>query len=408
MTQPPANRSERPWFLALLASLAAIDPLAIDLYLPALPAIGHDLGASAAKVQWSVTAFLAGFSLGMLFYGPISDRYGRRPVLLTGLAVFFLASIGCLLARSAEELIVARFLQAAGGGAASVLSRAIVRDVYPGMEAIRKLSLMAMVTALAPLLAPLIGSQILHWSNWRGTFAALLLWGASSLVLARRFLPETMPPSHRQHVRLASAFAAYAGILRDAPALGLLLTGGMSFAAMFAYITASPHVLIEHYGFSSTAYALVFSSNATGILLANYLNSRLVHRLGAVPLIGLGAVAGVVATSMLLILFVLDLDVRFALFFLFMGVVVTGLLGANCVGLLMHRFPANAGAAAALFGASQFGFGVLASASVGVLPGANGLPMAEAMLVADLLALLGFFLYRRHGEGEPRGSSSLR
>lgn len=158
---PPAQ------LIALLGALVAFGPLAIDLYLPALPAIAHGLGASIEAVQSSVTVFLAGFSLGMLLYGPLSDRYGRRPVLLAGMALFTVASLACWLADSVELLIAARFAQAMGGGAASVLARAVARDVFAPKEAIRQLSRMAMVTSVAPLLAPMLGSAVLAWGGWR-------------------------------------------------------------------------------------------------------------------------------------------------------------------------------------------------------------------------------------------------
>ena len=279
-------------FILLLGALVAFGPLAIDLYLPALPAIASGLAASAEAVQLSITVFLAGFSLGMLFYGPISDRYGRRTVMLSGIALFAAASLACMLATAVEQLIVARFVQALGGGAASVLARAVVRDVYAPTEAIRKLSLMAMVTAIAPLLAPLLGSLLLVQFGWRGTFAAVVLWGVLSLLVVWFQLPETLPSEQRGQLPLGRAFAIYGSFLIDPVALGLLLAGGMSFAAMFAYITASPFYFIELHGFSPFAYSVLFASNAVGIFIANFVNSRLVKRRGPAVMAGVGCSLG--------------------------------------------------------------------------------------------------------------------
>lgn len=382
-------------FVLLLGALVAFGPLAIDLYLPALPAIAAGLAATPEAVQLSITVFLAGFGLGMLFYGPISDRYGRRAVMLSGIALFAAASLACLLATGAEQLIVARFVQALGGGAASVLARAVVRDVYAPAEAIRKLSLMAMVTAIAPLVAPLLGSLLLGWFGWRGTFAAVLAWGVLSFAIVWRQLPETLPIERRGALPLAAAFAAYFHLLRDPVALGLLLAGGMSFAAMFAYITASPFYFIDLQGFSPTAYGALFAANALGIFAANYLNSRLVKARGAAAMAGIGSACGF-AGAVLLALAMMQPDcVAAVIAGLFVVVSMTGLLGANCVGLLMARYPQNAGAAAALFGSSQFGLGMWASAAVSYHHDGSGRPMAWTIVAAMAASLAGYLLYRR-------------
>ncbi len=379
----------------LLGALVAFGPLAIDLYLPALPAIAEGLAATPEAVQLSITVFLAGFGIGMLFYGPISDRYGRRGVMLSGIALFALASLSCLLANGVGQLIAARFVQSLGGGAASVLARTVVRDVYAPDEAIRKLSLMAMVTAIAPLVAPLLGSVLLLCFGWRGTFAAVLLWGMVSLVVVWRYLPETLPVERRGRLLLGAAFAAYFHLLLDSYAIGLLLAGGLSFAAMFAYITASPFYFIELRHFSPTAYGTLFAVNALGIFVANYLNSRLVRRTGAVAMAGIGSASGFAGALLLFLGCGIGDALPATVGGLFVVVAMTGLLGANCVGLLMARYPQNAGAAAALFGSCQFGFGMWASAAVSYYHDGSGRPMAWVILIASAGALAGYLLFWR-------------
>ncbi len=381
--------------ILLLGALVAFGPLAIDLYLPALPAIAAGLSASPEAVQVSITVFLAGFSLGMLLYGPISDRYGRRRVMLIGIALFTIAGLACTMATAIEHLIAARLLQALGGGAASVLARAVVRDIYVQAQAIRMLSLMAMVTAIAPLVAPLIGSVLLEYFNWRATFAAITLWGLANLLLVWRQLPETLPAGQHGQLSLGKAFAAYGHLLADPVALGLLLAGGMSFAAMFAYVTASPYYFIALNGFSPFAYGLLFASNAFGIFWANYLNSRLVRRLGASAMAGAGCVAGFAGALLLWLAIGSSDGLPAVIAGLFIVVSMTGLLGANCVGLLMKRYPQNAGAAAALFGASQFGFGMLTSAAVSYFHDGSGRPMAWVILAALAISLAGYSLFRK-------------
>jgi len=395
LSHPTLDTAREGRFVLLLGALVAFGPLAIDLYLPALPAIASGLAASAEAVQLSITVFLAGFSLGMLFYGPISDRYGRRPVMLSGIALFAAASLACMLVTAVEQLIVARFVQALGGGAASVLARAVVRDVYTPTEAIRKLSLMAMVTAIAPLLAPLLGSLLLVQFGWRGTFAAVVLWGMLSLLVVWFQLPETLPVDQRGQLPLSRAFAIYGSLLVDPVALGLMLAGGMSFAAMFAYITASPFYFIELHGFSPFAYGLLFASNAVGIFAANYLNSRLVKSKGPAVMAGLGSGLGFLGALLLWLAAGVNDALPAVILGLFVVVSMTGLLGANCVGLLMARYPQNAGAAAALFGASQFGLGMLASAAVSYTHDGSGRPMAWVILAATAASLAGYLLFRR-------------
>lgn len=396
MALPTLNTAREGRFILLLGALVAFGPLAIDLYLPALPAIAAGLAATPEAVQSSITVFLAGFAVGMLFYGPISDRYGRRTVMLSGIALFCAASLACLLASAVGQLIAARFAQALGGGAASVLARAVVRDIYPQAEAIRKLSLMAMVTAIAPLVAPLVGSGLLAGFGWRGTFAALLAWGILSLAVVWRMLPETLPPERRGGMSLFSAFAAYFHLAVDPVALGLLLAGGMSFAAMFAYITASPFYFIELQRFSPTAYGLLFATNALGIFAANYLNSRLVKTRGAAAMAGTGSLCGL-AGAVLLAGAMQAGEAAWPAVVggLFVVVSMTGLLGANCVGLLMARYPQNAGAAAALFGSSQFGLGMWASAAVNYFHDGSGRPMAWVILACCAMSVGGYLLYRR-------------
>jgi DHA1 family bicyclomycin/chloramphenicol resistance-like MFS transporter len=371
-TSPVPEPAREGRFVLLLGALVAFGPLAIDLYLPALPAIASGLAATPEAVQLSITVFLAGFALGMLFYGPVSDRYGRRTVMLSGIALFALASLACMLATGVEQLIAARFVQSLGGGAASVLARAVVRDVYTPTEAIRKLSLMAMVTAIAPLVAPLLGSALLAGFGWRGTFAAVLLWGVLSFVVVWRYLPETLPAERRRQLPL-----------------------GAAFAAMFAYITASPFYFIELQHFSPTAYGALFAANAVGIFAANYLNSRLAKSRGAALMAGVGSASGLAGAILLGLAISLGDAVPAVIAGLFIVVSMTGLLGANCVGLLMARYPQNAGAAAALFGSSQFGFGMWASAAVSYTHDGSGRPMAWVILATTAASLVGYLLFRR-------------
>jgi DHA1 family bicyclomycin/chloramphenicol resistance-like MFS transporter len=250
------------------------------------------------------------------------------------------------------------------------------------------------------LLAPLIGSVLLDAFGWRGTFAALLAWGILSLVVVWFQLPETLPAERRGQLPLGRAFAVYARLLADPVAIGLLLAGGMSFAAMFAYITASPFYFIELQKFSPRDYGLLFAANALGIFAANYANSRLVRQRGAAVMAGVGSLTGCLGALVVLLAIAIPDALPAVIGGLFMVVGMTGLLGANCVGLLMARYPENAGAAAALFGASQFGLGMLASAGVSYWHDGSGLPMAWMICLTTAASVFGYLLFRlgtRHG-----------
>jgi DHA1 family bicyclomycin/chloramphenicol resistance-like MFS transporter len=340
----------------------------------------------------------------MLLCGPLSDRLGRRGMLLGGIALFALSSLACALAASVEQLIAARLLQALGGGAAYVLARAVARDLFPGAGAIRILSLLAMVTAIAPLVAPLAGSALLGVFGWRATFGALLAWAVLSLGVVWTLLPESLPPPRRVQVPLARVFGVYRRLLADRAALGLLMAGGLSFAAMFAYITAGPFFFIELHGFTPSQYSVAFAANAFGIFLANFVNRRCTARPGPAGMMRIGCITALAGALVLLGAVPGDAPMPVAVCGFFAVVSMTGLLGANGVGLLMARFPNDAGAAAALFGAAQFGFGTLASVAVSLLHDGSGRPMAMIIAAACALAVFGQALYRAEAGGRGRVS----
>ncbi|HGT3626304.1 Bcr/CflA family multidrug efflux MFS transporter [Pseudomonas aeruginosa] len=378
--------------LLLLSALVAFGPLSIDMYLPSLPAIAADLGASDAQVQRSISGFLVGFCVGMLFYGPLSDRFGRRPVLLAGIALYLFSSLACALADSAGQLVLLRVLQALGGGAASVLARAMVRDLYPLGEAARMLALMHMVTMLAPLAAPLLGGYLMLWAGWRALFVVLALFAGLCLLAVWR-VAESHPPERRGG-SLAQAFLAYGRLLGDRRALGYVLCMGLAFAGMFAYISAAPFVFIEHFGVRAERFGWFFGLNILGVMLAAWCSARLVRRHGPRPLLRAGSLLACV--SGLFLLGYAALGERGGLWALVPGLLcfvsVTGLLGANCIASLLALYPGQAGAASAVAVSGQFGLGCLASLAVGWLALPGVLPMALVMAVCGVGSLLALGL----------------
>jgi len=359
----------------LLAALVAFGPLSTDLCLPALPTISADLNTSPARTQWAIAVFLGGFSVGMLFYGPLSDRYGRRPLLLGGITLYVLASLGCMLSPSIESLVLWRLLQALGGAAASVLARAVVRDKFPPLQVPRTLSLMHLITMVATLASPLLGSYLMQLS-WRAVFAALSLFAAMCLLAVLRWLPESHPLEARGH-SVKVAFQAWGPMFRHRRAVGYMLCIGLSFGGMFAFITASPFVYMQYYGISAQAYAALFALNILGVMLLTTLNARWVGQMGAQRLLVLAASLAALSGAALIAAVLSGYGGFIAIVLCIVGFVgVTGSIGANSIAGLMALFPATAGAAASLAVAFQFGMGMLLSALVSAVQSQDAFAMA--------------------------------
>jgi len=375
----------------LLAALVAFGPLSTDLCLPALPTISADLNASPARTQWAIAVFLGGFSLGMLFYGPLSDRYGRRPLLLGGITLYVLASLGCMLSPSIESLVMWRLLQALGGAAASVLARAVVRDKFPPLQVPRTLSLMHLITMVATLASPLLGSYLMRLS-WRAVFAALSLFALANVLCVLRWLPESHPIHARKH-SLNDAFSAWGPMLVNPRALGYMLCIGLSFGGMFAFITASPFVYMQYYAISAQAYAALFALNILGVMVLTTLNARWVTQLGAQRLLVVAASFAAVSGSALVCVVLSGFGGLSAIVLCIVGFVgVTGSIGANSIAGLMALFPATAGAAASLAVAFQFGMGMLLSSLVSAVQGEDALAMALIVGCSGIGCLLSALL----------------
>jgi len=373
----------------LLAALAAFAPLAIDLYLPSLAAIGEELQAPAGRVQQTVTVFLAGFALGMLFYGPLSDRFGRRRMIFAGTAVFVLASVACMFAQTIEQLLLFRLIQAFGGGAAAVISRAVVRDLFGETESARVMAMIAMVTSLAPMITPLLGAYILELGSWRHEFLALALFGAGCTVAAYLLLPETLSQT-RSQTSISSAFTGYWTVFQHGDARLLILAGGAHFAAMFAYITGTPFVYIEFFGLSEKTYALLFGINILTLVGFGYASTRWVKQTGTTPLIKTGSMLGLAGAFMVLGSAFNGGAEHWNLALMVIGFMVCvgslGFVAPNTTAQLLGKHPKNAGAASALYGCAQFGLGGLASGAVSVIHDNTALPMAATVLAFAALA----------------------
>ena len=378
----------------LLGSLTAVPPLAMDMYLPSLPEVTRSLHAPAATVQLTLTACLAGMALGQLVVGPMSDRWGRRRPLLAGLAVFVVATVLCALAPTVELLVAFRLAQGLAGAAAIVLARAVVRDLHDGVAMARFFSTLMLISGVAPIVAPLIGGQILRVTDWRGVFAVLTVVGVLIGVLVWTRLPETLAPAQRHSGGVGEALRSMRALLADRSFTGYTLTGGFAFAALFAYISASPFVIQEIYGASPQTFSLLFGINSVGLVLVGQINGKiLVGRvsLDRVLFIGLAIVVTAATALLLMSLGVFGevglLPVAAALFVLMSAM---GITLPNTQALALMRTKHAAGSASALLGTTSFLIGAIASPLVGVAGEDTALPMAVVQLAAALVALACF------------------
>jgi len=380
---PDATDTAQPtaWrVLAVLSTLLAFASISTDLYLPALPVMGAALHARAGMVEQTIAGYLIGFSVGQLFWGPIGDRYGRRRPVASGLLLFVIGSAGCALCHSVWTMIGWRVVQAVGACAGVVLARAMVRDLYAGFRAAQILSALMTVMAIAPLIGPLLGGQILALGGWQAIFWTLVAVGIMTLI-ALFALPETLPAERRNPQPLSRAIAACIALMGDRRLLAYAGTGGFFYAGTFAYIAGTPFAYIDYYGVSPQTYGWLFALGITGIMATNLLNARMVGRLGIDRLLRcgtLGAAAAGICLAITARTGWLGLTGLIAPLVVFLG--ATGFIVANSITGALARFPGRAGAVSALVGALQYGSGIIGSAAVGAF--ADGSPSSMAAVIA--------------------------
>jgi len=380
----------------LLGGLAALGPLSIDMYLPALPRIAAEFHVDTAAVQLSLASFFVGFAVGQLVVGPFVDRYGRKRPLLVALGLYLLASLGCAAAPSNDWLVVCRLLQGLAGAMAVVVPRAVVRDLRSGAEAVHMLSRLMLVMGVAPIVAPLLGSWVQDALGWRAIFVVLAGFAALTLVASTALLPGTS--------RAGPGTAGAAGLGAQLRALArepdfrtYTLCGAFSSAGMFAYISGSSFVFIELYGIPEAQYGYFFGANAFGLIAASQLNRLLVGRFSSVQV--LGAATGLAALAALAVLAVAWTGagglwgISGALF---VFVSTLGVLGPNTTGLALERHGERAGLASSVLGSLQFMIAASAAAAVSALhDGTSAVPMAAVVAVSACLSWLSFALRRR-------------
>lgn len=383
-TGPRLTGRRRARVLATLGALTAFGPLSLDLYLPALPELGRDLGAGEALTQLTMSLCMVGLAAGQLLAGPLSDRVGRRRPLVAGVAAYTVISVLCALAPTIWALAGLRLLQGLAGAAGIVVARAIVRDLFGGAEAARAYALLMLVMGTAPVLAPLAGGQLARFGDWRVMFAALAVAGAL-LTAAALTLPETLPPGARV-AGGAAVGQGFAALARDRSFAGYALVLALGACALFTYISFSPFVLQDGYGLTPQAFSAVFAANALGIVAGGNVSRLVVRRAGARRTLGAGLLTALAGSAVLLAALAAGLQALWLLAGLFLVISSVGLILPNATALALEPHGERAGTASALLGAVQFlaGAAVPPLASLG---GATATAMAVTMAACVVAAL---------------------
>ncbi|MER8390006.1 multidrug effflux MFS transporter [Mesorhizobium sp. M0166] len=381
--------------LFILAVLLGFASISTDLFLPALPTMQVALGTSEGTLQFAISGYLLGFGFGQLFWGPVSDRFGRRGPVALGIVIFVIGSAGCALSTDAWQLIGWRIVQALGASAGVALARAMVRDLYERDRAAKVLSTLMTVMVVAPLLGPSVGAQILAVSSWQAIFWTLVAIGTAT-ALAILTVPETLPRAERHSDTIVQAVAGYGEVLRNRVLVGYAAAVGFYYVGVFANIAGGAFAYIAYHGLSPELYGLVFSSGVLGLMATNFINSRLVVRFGSDRMLLAGAVGAAAFGAALALVTATGIGGVVSLIVTqFLFTAMNGLILANAVAGALSSVQRRAGAASAVVGAIQYGSGMVGSALVGVLANGTPVPMGSVMALAGIGCLVSVVLARK-------------
>ncbi|WP_439532871.1 multidrug effflux MFS transporter [Polymorphobacter sp.] len=387
----------------LLGALTAFGAMTIDLYLPALPAIARDFAVTPAVVQLTLTAFFIGMALGQLVYGPVSDRVGRRPTIIFGCALYVAASIACALAPSIELMVTARFVQALGCCSGMVVVRAVVRDRYDHGESARIFSLLMLVLAVAPLFAPALGSWLVMILDWRAVFYALALFGAALLLMVWARLDESRSAATAATARGEGILASYWDVMGQRRVIGYMLVGAANGATLFAYISTTPDLMIETWGYSAWEFSVVFALIAIGLISAAQVNRWvLLHR---TPdwVLGMATLVSLILGVVLLAVVAADASPPVILVAVAAVLASNGFVGSNAMAGALSVDPLRAGTVSGLLGAATFAMGALSSAVAAALHDGTAMPLAITLMAALILAVTSYY-----GLARPRAGDQSR
>jgi len=379
---------QRIVYVIVLGALTALGPFTIDLYLPAFPALSAELGVSAAAIQLTLTATTIGFALGQLLVGPWSDKVGRRTPLIIATALHIVASFGVALAPDVMWVGIFRVLQGIGAAGGGVVAMAMVRDLFGGLPLVRMLSRLALVSGLAPILAPLIGSQLLLVLDWRGIFWFLAAYGVLAIAAASFFLVETLPAARRADRGHSSVGERYKALFTDRVFVGVIIIAGMTFSGLFAYLSSSSFLFQEIYGLNAQQFGLLFAVNSVGVVLGVQVSSRLAKYVGPQWILS-GAILGMLVSSLTIVaLDTANVGLAGILVPLFFFITSCGFAFPCQQVLALAEHGGEAATAASVMGAVNFGLAGLISPIVGLFGIHNAIPMGSVMAITAAVSLV--------------------
>ncbi len=385
----------------LLAMMTALGPLSTDIYLASMPHIGAALGASNGSVQLTMSAYIVGFAFGQVLHGPLSDKYGRRPVLLWGFTLYLAATAACIASTTIDLLIAARVAQALGAAASTILARTIVRDLYEGARAGRQLAVMSAIAGVTPICAPMLGGVLQAWFDWRASFVAMGLLGGALALALLLLLPETNKHSHTGPISLRTVLASFGVVLQNRAYRSYLGIQAFSYNGLFAFLCGSSYVLQEIYGFSPMQFGLLFAICSMSFVFGAFVGGRMVGRRGIDGMIRLGVLClmlgGVAQMAAVLAFPTAAAAVIGPEMIYFLGI---GFLLPNTQAAAMQPFPERAGAASSLIGFAQMMSASIVSWIMAASLGGAALPMVTVMACAGLGAFAVFHLTKRHRKGQ--------
>lgn len=386
MADHPKNR--RFFLILILGLLTAMGPLSIDLYLPAFGDIARGLGTDISQVSLSLSSYFVGLSIGQLIYGPFLERYGRKKPIYIGVAVYMLAAVGCAVTTSVEGLIIARFFQALGACGGLVAARAVVRDLFDTREVARVFSMLIMVVAVSPIIAPTLGGYIATHFHWRYDFALLVVLAVLILIGTIILLPESRPPNPGYSMKPLSILKNYLAVIRDPHFLIYAVAGSISYSGVYAYISGSPHLYLEIFGVSQAQYGLIFAFIAAGLIGSSQVNRFLLKKHASEGIITKALISQCIIAGILLLAYLSDYAGFYTITLLIFGYLCClGFVFPNAAALSLASLGHMAGNASALLGSIQMAAGALASALVSFFLGHSSLSMILVMQVCALRAL---------------------
>ena len=387
----------------LLALMTALGPLSTDIYLASMPHIGSALGASNASVQLTMSVYIVGFAFGQVLHGPLSDKYGRRPVLLGGFALYLAATAACVGAATIDQLIAARVAQALGAAASIILARAIVRDLFEGAQAGRQLAMMSTIAGFTPICAPALGGLLQAWFDWHASFVVMGLLGGTLALALFALLPETNKHIHNGPISLGAVLGSFGVVLQNRAYRSYLGIQAFSYNGLFAFLCGSSYVLQEIYGFSPVQFGLLFAICSMSFVGGAYAGGRLVARRGLDGMIRLGVLCvllgGLAQVAAVLAFPTSAVALIAPEMIYFLGI---GFLLPNTQAAAMTPFPERAGAASSLIGFAQMISAALVSWIMAASLGGTALPLVTVMAIAGMGAFAVFHLTKGHRKGQMR------